>query len=56
MGQFDLQSFGFAAPTDNNGMDVLQDFDFDSFLHNDENTGDYGFDPATFPDLEMAAE
>jgi hypothetical protein len=43
--QFDLNSFEFA----NNGPDVLQDFDFDSFLHQDgEGVDNFGFDTSGF--------
>lgn len=43
--QFDLNSFEFA----NNGPDVLQDFDFDSFLHQDgEGVDNFNFDTSGF--------
>lgn len=39
----------FANP--GNGMDVLQDFDFDSFLHNDDqDSGAFNFDATGFLD------
>lgn len=44
---FDLNSFEFA----NNGPDVLQDFDFDSFLHQDgEGVDNFNFDASGFLD------
>lgn len=41
----------FANPGNGN-MDVLQDFDFDSFLHNDGEVGDnpFNFDSSAFLD------
>jgi hypothetical protein len=49
-------NFNFLNPAD--GTDVLQDFDFDSFLHNDGEAGnDFNFDPAQFLDSnEIGAE
>jgi hypothetical protein len=46
--QFDLPSFDFANPV-NGTTDVLQDFDFDSFLHNDgEGVDNFNFDTTGF--------
>ena len=47
----------FANPTGGN-MDVLQDFDFDSFLHQDgEGVGEFSFDGSAFMDGgEIGAE
>ncbi len=40
----------FANPNNGN-MDVLQDFDFDSFLHQDgEDVGNFNFDSSAFLD------
>lgn len=54
----DLQSnmsMDFANPTLNG--DVLQDFDFDSFLHNDgDNTDSFAFDATAFLENEVVAE
>lgn len=51
-------SLDFANPGNGN-MDVLQDFDFDSFLHQDagDNVGEFNFDTAGFLDgNEIGAE
>ncbi|KAI1340151.1 hypothetical protein F5Y15DRAFT_415042 [Xylariaceae sp. FL0016] len=46
-GGMDFSSMDFANPLTTN--DVLQDFDFDSFLHDDgANTGEFDFNPASF--------
>jgi hypothetical protein len=52
--QFDFQSLEFAS----NGPDVLQDFDFDSFLHQDgEGVDSFNFDTSGFLDGgEIGAE
>jgi len=43
--------------TNVNGPDVLQDFDFDSFLHNDESGADnFNFDTSFLDNGEMLAE
>lgn len=44
------------ANAGNGSTDVLQDFDFDSFLHQDGEVNDFNFD--TFPSLdnEIGAE
>lgn len=48
-------SMEFANPNMNG--DVLQDFDFDSFLNNDgDNTDNFGFDTTGFLDTEVIAE
>jgi hypothetical protein len=51
-----LQSFDFANPV-NGTTDVLQDFDFDSFLHQDGEGGtdNFGFD-TTFMEGEIGAD
>ena len=44
--QFDSQSLEFNN-NPSNGTDVLQDFDFDSFLHQDVNDNEpFNFDPS----------
>ncbi len=56
--QYDFQGgMDFANPTGGN-MDVLQDFDFDSFLHQDgEGVSDFTFDGSAFMDGgEIGAE
>jgi len=49
--KLDFDNFQFA----NNGTtDVLQDFDFDSFLHQDgEGVNEFNFDAASFLDTEQ---
>jgi hypothetical protein len=48
-------SMEFANPNLNG--DVLQDFDFDSFLHNDgDNADTFTFDTSAFLENEVAAE
>lgn len=48
-------SMEFANPTMNN--DVLQDFDFDSFLHQDgDNPDTFAFDTSAFMENEVIAE
>ena len=55
--QFDIQNFEFATPAGNDNMNVLQDFDFDSFLHNDgEGVDSFGFDTSFLDAGEMTAE
>lgn len=53
----DFQGFEFANPSGGN-MDVLQDFDFDSFLHQDGGEVDgFSFDTNAFLDGgEIGAE
>lgn len=47
-------------PDFNNGagnLDVLTDFDFDSFLHQDGDVGgDFNFDPMNFEENQIGAE
>lgn len=53
---FDLQSFEFANPN-NGSSDVLQDFDFDSFLHQDaEGVDAFNFDTSGFLEGEIGAD
>jgi len=48
MAQLDFQSFEFTNPNAG-GTDVLQDFDFDSFLHQDgEGVDGFAFDASNF--------
>jgi hypothetical protein len=53
--QFNM-GMDFANPAMGNG-DVLQDFDFDSFLHQDGGDNDtFAFDTSAFMDNEIGAE
>jgi hypothetical protein len=47
-------SMDFTNPN-SGGSDVLQDFDFDSFLNNNDDPDNFAFD-ATFLDTEVSAE
>jgi hypothetical protein len=46
-------NFDFANPATNG--DVLQDFDFDSFLHN-EDADNFNFDTSGFLEADIGAE
>lgn len=51
--QFDFQALEFNA---GGGSDVLQDFDFDSFLHNDgDQDPSFSFDSAFLDPTEIGA-
>jgi hypothetical protein len=53
--QFNI-SMDFANPAMGTA-DVLQDFDFDSFLHQDGGDNDgFSFDPSSFMEGEVGAE
>ena len=43
-------NFPMEFPSDANNTDVLQDFDFDSFLHNDGDNDNFNFDTSGFLD------
>jgi len=50
-----MGNFAFNENTGNS--DVLQDFDFDSFLHQDGENGEFNFDGALFDaDNQIIAE
>lgn len=51
--QFDLPNLEFSNPVTN--QDVLQDFDFDSFLHQDGEVDSFGFEPG-FLEGEIGAD
>ncbi|KAH8808081.1 SOM1 protein [Xylogone sp. PMI_703] len=53
---FEMSNFEFTGPSAGNG-DVLQDFDFDSFLHNDDqDMQNFTFDTAFLDNNEIGAE
>jgi len=54
--QFDIGNFAFNENPSNS--DVLQDFDFDSFLHQDGENGEFNFDTTGIfdPDNQIIAE
>jgi hypothetical protein len=54
--QFDIGTFQFVNPVNGNA-DVLQDFDFDSFLHQDgEGVDNFSFDTSGFLEGEIGAD
>jgi hypothetical protein len=58
LAQFEFQTGGLDFANPNMGNDVLQDFDFDSFLHQDgEGVDSLNFDMSGFMDSnEIGAE